>query len=81
MSKITAWDPSALPCHIAASVPRGDQPLDFDRTACSPRSLSKTALTNAVDFALAASDEALSMAAWRPESAQERQMTGVAIGG
>ena len=81
MSKITSWDPSALPCHIAASVPRGDQPLHFDRTVCSPKSLSRTALTDAVDFALAASSEALQMAGWRPESEMERQMTGVAIGG
>ena len=72
---------SGLPSEIAASVPRSPEDGSFD--AANHRLLERgddKSMAPFVQFALAAAGEALDHARWSPESDEEREATGVAIG-
>jgi 3-oxoacyl-[acyl-carrier-protein] synthase II len=76
----TRFDTEGWKCRIAGLVPsREDDPQGFDPTASmSPQDLRKTDLF--IHYAMAAADEALAQAGWRPEDVQARKRTATIIG-
>ncbi len=77
---ITSFDASDLPAQIACNIPRGD---GSDGTY-NPDEWMEPKEQRKVDefivFAMAAATQALTDAAWKPESYEDRTRTGVAIG-
>ena len=66
---------------LAARCPRGAGADEFDADRCAlAKPGDEGSLSPFIRFALAAADEALAAANWRPESAAQRQRTGVAVG-
>lgn len=71
----------ALPVQIGASVPCGDAEGAFAPGRCSLSAPGDEAnLSTFVQFALAAAAEALEHARWAPQTDEQRERTGVAIG-
>lgn len=70
-----------MPAQIAAIVPRGDAEHEFSpmRSALSLPG-DESSLSHFVQFALAASAEALAHAGWSPQTREQQERTGVAIG-
>ncbi len=72
---------AGLPCEVAATVPRGTGPADFDTTRCRLSAKGdESTMAPFVQFALTAASEALDASGWSPQSPDERRRTGVAIG-
>ena len=72
---------AGLPVDIGGAVPRGAGADEFDADRCAlAKPGDEGSLSPFIRFALAAADEALAAANWRPESAAQRQRTGVAVG-
>ncbi|MFN4185184.1 MAG: beta-ketoacyl-ACP synthase II [Hyphomonas sp.] len=84
--KIDAFDASDMPCKIAFQVPwasgRGGgagDPHAFDpEKVLSPKEQRRT--DNFILYAIAAADEALEDAGWKPETEDEKERSGVMIG-
>lgn len=70
---------SKVPCRVAARVPRGSEAGQFDASKYILPEDAKV-MPEFVKFAMAAASEALTDAAWRPETEAERNRAGVAIG-
>ncbi|MDE1174679.1 MAG: beta-ketoacyl-ACP synthase II [Parvibaculaceae bacterium] len=76
--KITRFDTSDLPCKIACEVPReGEAPFNPDDWMDSKESRR---VDDFIQFAVAAADQALADAGWKPESYEDQCATGVMIG-
>jgi len=70
-----------LPVQIGAAVPRGEGDGKFSPGGCSLSAPGdETSLSTFVQFALAASAEALAQANWAPQTREQQERTGVAIG-
>ena len=76
---IEHFDVSDLPAKIAAQVPRGTAPGEFDANAVAPPKEQRR-MDDFMLFALAASEEAVADAGWKELSEAERERTGVLIG-
>ncbi len=78
--RISRFDPSHLACQVAAEVPRGDgsdgtfNPDDW----VEPKEQRK--VDPFIVYAIAAADQALADAGWKPENEADRLATGVIIG-
>ncbi|XP_041470957.1 3-oxoacyl-[acyl-carrier-protein] synthase, mitochondrial-like [Lytechinus variegatus] len=79
ITKITGDQFKGIPCQVAGFVPKGTGEGEFDAlryvSSSDLRSMSQATI-----FSLAAAQEALAQAGWKPESDEERNKTGVAIG-
>jgi 3-oxoacyl-[acyl-carrier-protein] synthase II len=79
VSRIERFDVSDLPSKIAGQVPRGSEPGQYD-----PLRLASAKELRRYDefilFALAAAEEAVNDAGWKPESEAARERSGVLIG-
>ncbi|MBV9997291.1 MAG: beta-ketoacyl-ACP synthase II [Caulobacteraceae bacterium] len=85
--RITAFDPSDYACQVACEVPRVDGrggggpdvegSFDPDQTM-SPREQRR--VDDFILYAMAAADEAVRDADWKPEDEAERRRTGVILG-
>jgi 3-oxoacyl-[acyl-carrier-protein] synthase II len=64
-----------VPCQVAGLVPRGDGPGQFNRRDFVPKAQDR-GVTTAGAYALAATQEALNNAGWKPRSAEDCQRTG-----
>ena len=79
ISPIKGFDVSDLSVKIAGQVPRGEGPTDFDpRRIATSKELKR--LDDFMLFALAATDEALADAEWKPTDGENLEKTGVLIG-
>jgi 3-oxoacyl-[acyl-carrier-protein] synthase II len=78
--RVTGFEIEDLPCKIAHQVPRGDgQDGTFNPEAfLEPKELRK--IGDFILYGIAAADEALDDAGWKPESDTDRNATGVMIG-
>lgn len=69
-----------LPSQVVAALPYGTGPGEFDAEYwLHPK--DKKYLSRFISYALCASEEALKDASWFPEDSEEREKTGVSIGG
>ncbi len=76
---VTRFDISDIACKIGGQVPIGKNPGEFDPdTALPPKEQKK--IDKFILFAIGAADEAIRDSGWRPESEEDRDMTGVLIG-
>ncbi|XP_006297555.2 3-oxoacyl-[acyl-carrier-protein] synthase, mitochondrial [Capsella rubella] len=66
-----------LPSKVAAFVPYGSNPGEFDQALW----LNSKAVANFIGYALCAADEALRDAEWLPTEEEDKERTGVSIGG
>lgn len=79
-ARVTEFDVSDLPAQIACIIPRGDGTegtFNPDQTM-EPKEQRK--VDDFIIFAMAAADEALADAGWKPENEDDRCATGVLIG-
>jgi 3-oxoacyl-[acyl-carrier-protein] synthase II len=78
--RISRFDPSHLACHVACEVPYGDgSDGTFNADAwVDPKDQRK--VDTFIVFALAAAEQALRDARWKPEDEEGRLRTGVMIG-
>ncbi|XP_041348026.1 3-oxoacyl-[acyl-carrier-protein] synthase, mitochondrial-like [Gigantopelta aegis] len=68
-----------IPCQVAGSVPRGDNPGELNLESHIPPSELRN-LPLAAAYGLIAAEEALSMAGWKPQDITDLERTGVAVG-
>lgn len=68
-----------LPSQVAALVPVGKEPGQFDEDAVLTKAERRNMLATSV-FALGATNDALINAKWKPNSAEDIERTGVAVG-
>jgi 3-oxoacyl-[acyl-carrier-protein] synthase II len=78
--RVTSFEVGDLPCKIAHTIPRGDgQNGTFNpESFLEPKELRK--IGDFILYGIAAADEALEDAGWKPESDADRNATGVMIG-
>jgi 3-oxoacyl-[acyl-carrier-protein] synthase II len=78
--RVTGFEVDDLPCKIAHVIPRGDgRNGTFNPEAfLEPKELRK--IGDFILYGIAAADEALADAGWKPESDADRNATGVMIG-
>jgi 3-oxoacyl-[acyl-carrier-protein] synthase II len=77
---IQSFDVSDLPAKIAGQVPRGETASGaFNADDWVPPKEQRK-MDEFIVFALAAADQAVADARWKPESTEERERTGVMIG-
>ena len=69
----------ALPSRVVGVVPRGNQPGGFEEEDWVRQSERRTMSLGCV-YALCAASEALDDAKWRPQSREEQERSGVAVG-
>lgn len=79
ITKITGDEFKGIPCQVAGFVPRGNKEGEFDALRYVSSSDFRS-MSPATIFALAAAQEALLQAGWKPESDEDRNKTGVAVG-
>ncbi len=76
---VSSFDVSDLPVKIAAQVPRGTAPGEFDADAwVEPKEQRKN--DDFIIFGIAASVMAMEDSGWKPETEEDRARTGVMIG-
>jgi 3-oxoacyl-[acyl-carrier-protein] synthase II len=77
--RVTEFEVSDIPCQIGCFIPRGSGPGDFnpDETM-EPKEQRK--VDDFIVYAMAAADQALADAGWKPQSQEERTRSGVLIG-
>ena len=76
---INKFDVSDLPAKIAAHVPTGDGPSDFDALKyISNKDIRR--MDQFIIFALGAAVQAVEDSGWKPESEEEQDRSGVMIG-
>lgn len=68
-----------IPCKVAATIPRGSNDGEFDASKYILPEDTKL-MPDFVKFAMAAASEALSDSNWRPQTEEEKNRSGVAIG-
>ncbi|MDE3059986.1 MAG: beta-ketoacyl-ACP synthase II, partial [Pseudomonadota bacterium] len=79
LAAIAGFEVSDLPARVAAQVPRGDGPAQFNPDAwITPKEQRK--MDHFIHFAIAAATQAVEDAGWKPEDEAERLRTGVMIG-
>ncbi|KAG6610077.1 beta-ketoacyl-acyl-carrier-protein synthase II [Phytophthora cinnamomi] len=71
---------SGLNCTVGATVPRGDEDGAFHTVDWTNPKSFRAQEVDHVAMALAAADEAIKDSGWTPESDEERERAGVAIG-
>lgn len=85
--RITAFDPTDYACQVACEVPRvdgrggggPDHPHAFDPDrVMSPKDQRR--VDNFILYGVAAADEAVADSGWAPQTAEDRERTGVNIG-
>ena len=76
---IDKFDVSDLPAKIAAHVPTGDRPGDFDALKYISNKDTRR-MDKFIIFALGAAVQAVEDSGWRPESEEEQDRSGVMIG-
>jgi 3-oxoacyl-[acyl-carrier-protein] synthase II len=79
-ARVTDFEVSDIPCQIACQIPRGDGSdgtFNPDETM-PPKEQRK--VDDFIVYAMAAADEALADAGWRPEAYEDQIRTGVLIG-
>lgn len=81
VGKITHYDASDLPCHIAAEVPRteGDEPHLFNINRYIEHKEQKK-MDTFIHFGIAAAQEAIEDSGWTPQDEESQYRTGVLIG-
>jgi 3-oxoacyl-[acyl-carrier-protein] synthase II len=79
VSGIQSFDVSDLPAKIAGQVPRGDGPGDFNPDHWVPPK-DRRRISDFILFGIAAAQQAVDDAGWKPEDEEERIRTGVMIG-
>ena len=77
---ITLFDASNLPTHIACEVPRGDGSNGTFNADDWMASKDQRKVDAFILFAMAAAEQALTDADWKPEDEADRERTGVIIG-
>ena len=77
---IQSFDVSDLPAKIAGQVPRGDTASGLFNADDWVPPKDQRKMDEFILFALAAAEQAVADAEWKPESAEERERTGVMIG-
>ncbi|HEU5046243.1 MAG TPA: beta-ketoacyl-ACP synthase II [Rickettsiales bacterium] len=76
---ITQFDVSDLPARIAGMVPRGEDEPEFNADKwVAPKEQKK--MDDFIIFAIAAATQAIEDSGWKPETDEEKEMTGVMIG-
>eukprot|EP00057_Strongylocentrotus_purpuratus_P017108 XP_011671582.1 PREDICTED: 3-oxoacyl-[acyl-carrier-protein] synthase, mitochondrial isoform X1 [Strongylocentrotus purpuratus] len=79
ITKIIGDEFKGIPCQVAGFVPRGNKQGEFDALRYVSSSDFRS-MSLATIFSLAAAQEALLQAEWKPESDDDRNNTGVAVG-
>eukprot|EP00112_Aurelia_sp_Birch-Aquarium-sp1_P019531 Seg4843.2 transcript_id=Seg4843.2/GoldUCD/mRNA.D3Y31 product="3-oxoacyl-acyl-carrier-protein synthase mitochondrial" protein_id=Seg4843.2/GoldUCD/D3Y31 len=79
LSSIDSKDFDEVPSKVGAFVPIGKGEGDFNETTVVSKGDQRNVLTAAV-FALGAAEEALTDANWKPETEEDCERTGVAVG-
>ena len=77
---IQSFDVSDLPAKIAGQVPRGDTASGLFNADDWVPPKDQRKMDEFILFALAAAEQAVADAEWKPEGAEERERTGVMIG-
>lgn len=79
---ITSFDTTKYPSKIGGCITRGNQPGEFDDSKWIPKNSKKSDATTFIQFALAATHEALHDSGWNPPTLpnEDQEVTGVAIG-
>jgi 3-oxoacyl-[acyl-carrier-protein] synthase II len=77
---IQSFDVSDLPAKIAGQVPRGDTASGLFNADDWVPPKDQRKMDEFILFALAAAEQAVTDAEWKPEGAEERERTGVMIG-
>ena len=78
--RVTDFEVSDMPCQIACQIPKGDgNGGTFDPNSTMPPKEQRK-VDDFIVFAMAAADEALSDAGWKPEAYEDQIGTGVLIG-
>lgn len=68
-----------LPSQVAAIVKRGTNPGEFNSDFWIPKNF-RNSISSFIEYGMAATEQALQDSNWKPESEEEKQNTGVAIG-
>lgn len=79
LGTITQFDPFEMPSKVAAEVKRGEGPGLYNVNDFVPIKEQKK-MDEFIHFSLAAAEEAVTDANWKPESEEDRCRTGVIIG-
>jgi 3-oxoacyl-[acyl-carrier-protein] synthase II len=79
ITALTGPDYATIPCKVAASVPRGSQPNEFNIDDAAPKSDRKY-LSNSMLFALHAADQAVRDADLTNLTKEDLERTGVCLG-
>jgi len=79
-SRVTHFEVEDLPCKVAHTIPRGDgsNGTFSPEAVLEPKELRK--IGDFILYGIAAADEALADAGWKPETEADRIATGVMIG-
>ena len=77
---IAGFDVSDLPAKIAGLVPRGEGAPELFNPDTVASAKDRRRMDDFIVYALAAAEEALSDAGWKPEDDESRERTGVMIG-
>lgn len=80
VSRVTEFDVSDLVCQVAAQVPRGDGSDDSFNPDDVMSAKEQRKVDDFVLYAIAAADEALADAGWKPTKHKDQIATGVLIG-
>jgi 3-oxoacyl-[acyl-carrier-protein] synthase II len=78
--RVTDFEVSDLPSQIACRIPRGDGSNGTFNPDRSMEPKEQRKVDDFIVFAMAAADEALADAGWKPESEEDQNQTGVLIG-